>query len=730
MYSLFLFTSALSYLALAGGARPRRAAALGALGVAILAAVATHPYGALVLASQGVYVAARAHATGCARRSPRSRPSAVARHPVLAHRPRAGRPVRRRRRRRRQKLGGPVDADRRTSWRRAATSPPAGGRRSPVVLVRRRVGLVRWRGAAEARAARRRACSACRSLAFLAARLGGSTSPESRHLIFVLPFFALARRRRRSLRLEARIRPPAVALAGARRRRGRLGLAPDAAALRRRAGVAAGGARRGGRLAGRARAGPTTCSSATTRSSSARGSGTPTSRDVCCRAPTRSSRCDDARARRSRSAAASGSSTRATRTTSTRGRRSALASRARPRTFEARDFGPFLVIRTREPVRTPRRYLASAPARAMLVGKALFIGDADVNCQTVERAARAARAATARRARARPARGSRARSSKAASPAGVSRRRAPRGAAGGGRRRRGGGADGRRRSGTSAARSRRALLVHGRIVDVDAPRLPRRPAARRDRAARAAARRRAPTRRRHAGRPRRPGGERRGLGAALGGGRALRRQARRRRGGRDGAAGLGRAASRSSGPSSRAGTASSSRSSPPTASRTMASDRGVAPDLRAGGARPGLVRGCDHLHLSGYSLLALADRRGRGAAARRALAAGVSVDLSSWSAIRDFGRGAVPRAARGARSRTSCSRTRTRSGSLGGPSPARPGSSSAAPPASRVRRRRAARPLPVEVVDTTGAGDALAAGFLVGGPGARARGGRTLRGAS
>ena len=57
MYSVFLFTSALSYLALLhaverGG---RKAWALWA--VAILATVATHPYGALVLASQGVFVA-------------------------------------------------------------------------------------------------------------------------------------------------------------------------------------------------------------------------------------------------------------------------------------------------------------------------------------------------------------------------------------------------------------------------------------------------------------------------------------------------------------------------------------------------------------------------------------------------------------------------------------------------------------------------------------------------
>lgn len=55
--------------------------------------------------------------------------------------------------------------------------------------------------------------------------------------------------------------------------------------------------------------------------------------------------------------------------------------------FEVRRFGPFLVIRTAEPVRTPARYLLRA-GQAMLVGKALAIGDADVNLVTIERAAR------------------------------------------------------------------------------------------------------------------------------------------------------------------------------------------------------------------------------------------------------------------------------------------------------------------------------------------------------
>ena len=78
-------------------------------------------------------------------------------------------------------------------------------------------------------------------------------------------------------------------------------------------------------------------------------------------------------------------------TNSERSMRDPLASRPGPASaFEVRDFGPFLVIRTREPVVTPERYLLRA-GQAMLVGKRLFLGDADINLPTIERAARALR---------------------------------------------------------------------------------------------------------------------------------------------------------------------------------------------------------------------------------------------------------------------------------------------------------------------------------------------------
>ncbi len=61
-----------------------------------------------------------------------------------------------------------------------------------------------------------------------------------------------------------------------------------------------------------------------------------------------------------------------------------------PGEFTTRVFGPFLVIRTVKPVRTEDAYLTAA-AKAMLVGRSLGIGDADINLQTIERADRALR---------------------------------------------------------------------------------------------------------------------------------------------------------------------------------------------------------------------------------------------------------------------------------------------------------------------------------------------------
>jgi hypothetical protein len=54
--------------------------------------------------------------------------------------------------------------------------------------------------------------------------------------------------------------------------------------------------------------------------------------------------------------------------------------------FEARAFGPFLVVRSREPSGTPAAFLAQT-AQVMAVGQSLSIGDADINLLTATRAA-------------------------------------------------------------------------------------------------------------------------------------------------------------------------------------------------------------------------------------------------------------------------------------------------------------------------------------------------------
>jgi sugar/nucleoside kinase (ribokinase family) len=77
----------------------------------------------------------------------------------------------------------------------------------------------------------------------------------------------------------------------------------------------------------------------------------------------------------------------------------------------------------------------------------------------------------------------------------------------------------------------------------------------------------------------------------------------------------------------------------PEGDRSMAADRGTARELRADEVEPSWVAGCAYLHVSGYALMV---QPIRGAALRatelaRAEGARISVDLASWSAIRDSG---------------------------------------------------------------------------------------------
>ncbi len=156
--------------------------------------------------------------------------------------------------------------------------------------------------------------------------------------------------------------------------------------------------------------------------------------------------------------------------------------------------------------------------------------------------------------------------------------------------------------------------------------------------------------------------------------------------------------------------------------RTMATDRGVAPELRADELDPRWFSGCRWLHLSGYSLLAepIAGAALAAAGLARDDGASVSVDLSSWSAIRDFGP---------ARFRSRLEELAADVVFANEPEWELVGGAYALAETAVVKRgsRGVAVHGPDEVeefpaadagakvVDTTGAGDALAAGFIVGG---------------
>ena len=86
----------------------------------------------------------------------------------------------------------------------------------------------------------------------------------------------------------------------------------------------------------------------------------------------------------------------------------------------------------------------------------------------------------------------------------------------------------------------------------------------------------------------------------------------------------------------------------PEAERSMAADRGTARELRPEEIEPDWLAGVDHLHVSGYALMVEPVRSAalRAAELGRAEGARISVDLASWSAIRDSGVDAFRDAAR------------------------------------------------------------------------------------
>ena len=189
MYSLFLFLSTLSYLALLRALERGGARAWALWGALMLLAIGAHPYGALVLGSQGLYVlltrgrlrqAIPAFAAVFLLAIPLWRSSVV-----LASRFDVG-------------VGGGGGKLRTLRevldylWRVAGDASSGYTGVLVVVLLFAAAGLVRLSRDTPKSGLLAACVVATPTLFFLVGKFGGNSAPESRHLIFVLPFLSLA----------------------------------------------------------------------------------------------------------------------------------------------------------------------------------------------------------------------------------------------------------------------------------------------------------------------------------------------------------------------------------------------------------------------------------------------------------------------------------------------------------------------------------------------------------
>jgi sugar/nucleoside kinase (ribokinase family) len=157
----------------------------------------------------------------------------------------------------------------------------------------------------------------------------------------------------------------------------------------------------------------------------------------------------------------------------------------------------------------------------------------------------------------------------------------------------------------------------------------------------------------------------------------------------------------------------------PDEERSMLSDRGPAPALRADELDVTWLRGCTAFHLSGYAMLRgpIVETGAKAAGAARAQGARISVDLASAEGIRDAGAERVlsrlellaPNVVFGGTAELEALGREPRVETL----VVKLGPAGAA--VVREGSREEHEALPTTFVDPTGAVDALAAGFLVGG---------------
>jgi ribokinase len=144
--------------------------------------------------------------------------------------------------------------------------------------------------------------------------------------------------------------------------------------------------------------------------------------------------------------------------------------------------------------------------------------------------------------------------------------------------------------------------------------------------------------------------------------------------------------------------------------RSMLTDRGVGPELTATALHDAWFDGCDRLHLPVYSLVS--EPISGAALAAAARVPRLSVDLSSTAALRDYGPARF-RELLGQLRPEVVFGTEAEAALLG----RLPGSSLVVKLGARgVRAGGVTYPArPADAVDATGAGDAFAAGYLVGG---------------
>ena len=153
--------------------------------------------------------------------------------------------------------------------------------------------------------------------------------------------------------------------------------------------------------------------------------------------------------------------------------------------------------------------------------------------------------------------------------------------------------------------------------------------------------------------------------------------------------------------------------------RSLASDRGVAPSLEPSELDAGWLD-CDVLHLSGYALLRepVSDAALLAATIAREHGARVSVDVAAWTEIRAFGpvrfRELIDVVAPDVLFATEAEWQMLGGAYLTAPTGVIKRGARGCVVVTEDAQLEFA-PLPTDVVDATGAGDALAAGFLLGG---------------